>query len=70
MSRSSAPVELRSEAFEVAVKHYLDTLIEPIGKVMSDGAAPPALREKVRSHLPGIRRHWRMTALRKAFAMP
>ncbi|MCI0700195.1 MAG: c-type cytochrome, partial [Planctomycetia bacterium] len=47
MSRTSAPVELRAEAFELAVKYMLDDMLEPIGKVLSDQAAPPALRDRI-----------------------
>lgn len=47
MSRASAPAEVRGAAFEVATKYMLDDLMGPIGKVLSDRAAPSALRDKI-----------------------
>lgn len=47
MSRADAPVEVRAELFELAVKYLMDDLAPAIGDVLADGAAPPALREKV-----------------------
>lgn len=47
MSNPAAPVEVRAEMFELAVKHLMDDLAPAIGDVLADGAAPAALREKV-----------------------
>jgi putative heme-binding domain-containing protein len=47
MTRPGAPVEMRADMFDLAVQHLMDDLAPAIGDVLADGAAPPALREKV-----------------------
>lgn len=64
MSQSSAPVELRVEAFEIAVTHFLDQLTEPIGKMLTDATGPAALREKVALTLAGNPRALEYVAVR------
>ena len=47
MKRADAPVELRAEALEIALRHYGSEFTEAIGDVLADQAAPVALREKL-----------------------